>query len=36
MVLATHNLVSERLKKRLGEVDEAMFDGVKWPCELIF
>jgi hypothetical protein len=35
MALRTHNLTSGRLRK-LGEVDEAMFQGVERPCELIF
>jgi hypothetical protein len=36
MALGTHNRPTGRLKKRLGEVDEAMFHGVERPCELIF
>jgi hypothetical protein len=37
MAMRTHNLPSERIKKKdFGEVDEAMFQGVRMPCEIIF
>jgi hypothetical protein len=36
MALRTRNLPSRRLKKDFVEVDEAMFQGVERPCELIF
>jgi hypothetical protein len=36
MALGTHNLPSGYLKKRFGEVDEAMFQGIESQCELIF
>jgi hypothetical protein len=36
MALINHNLLSVRIKMRFGEVDEAMFEGVKMPCEPIF
>jgi hypothetical protein len=36
MALINHNLLSVRIKIRFGEVDEAMFEGVKMPCEPIF
>jgi hypothetical protein len=36
MALWTHNLTSERKKNDFGEVDEAMFQGVQRPYELIF
>jgi hypothetical protein len=36
MALRTHKMPSERLKKRLFEVDEAMFKGVERQFELIF
>jgi hypothetical protein len=34
--LRTHNPPSERKKNDLGEVDEAMFQGVEMQCEIIF
>jgi hypothetical protein len=33
---STHYLPSGRLKNDFGEIDEAMFQGVERPCELIF
>jgi hypothetical protein len=36
MALRTHNLHSGRLKKDFGEVDDAIFKGVKRPLELNF
>jgi hypothetical protein len=36
MTLRTHNLPFGRLKNDFGEVDEAMFQGVERPYELIF
>jgi hypothetical protein len=36
MALGTHNLPSGRLNKRFGEVDEAMFLGVRVPSEIKF
>jgi hypothetical protein len=36
MVLTTHNLPSDRIKNDIGEVDEAVYQGVKMPCEIIF
>jgi hypothetical protein len=36
MALKTHNLPSGRLKKDFCEVDEAMFEGVERPYEIIF
>jgi hypothetical protein len=36
MVLTTNNLSSERIKNDFGEVDEAIFQGVQMPCEIIF
>jgi hypothetical protein len=32
----THNLPSGRLKNDFGEIDEAMFQGVEGPYEIIF
>jgi hypothetical protein len=36
IALRNHNLPSGRLKNDNDEVDEAMFQGVDGPCELIF
>jgi hypothetical protein len=36
MALRIHNFPSGRLKNKFGEVDEAMFQGMERPCELIF
>jgi hypothetical protein len=36
MVLRNTNLPSGRLKNNYDEVDEAKFQGVEGPCELIF
>jgi hypothetical protein len=32
----THNPLSVCLKNDFGEVDEAIFQGVEGPCEIIF
>jgi hypothetical protein len=34
--LRTHNLPSGRLRNDFGEIDEAMFQGVNRPYEIIF
>jgi hypothetical protein len=36
MALGTHNVPSGCLKNVCGEVDEAMFEGVESPYDLIF
>jgi hypothetical protein len=36
MALRILNLLSGRLKKEFDEFDEALFQGVERPCELIF
>jgi hypothetical protein len=36
MALRTHNMPSGRLKKDFGDVDEAMFKGVKRPHDIIY
>jgi hypothetical protein len=36
MAMRSHNLPCERLKNDFREVDEAIFQGVEMPCEIIF
>jgi hypothetical protein len=36
MTMRTHNVHSGRPKNDFGEVDDAIFQGVENPCELIF
>jgi hypothetical protein len=36
MTMRTHNPTSGRLKKKFGEFDKAMIQGVERPSEIIF